>query len=191
MARMHHGGLPTAALHGCSPLPYHFDTRDLNFLPKIWSKSMDHSPDPFEDAFKRLITTVPPSITTTHHDGGLPSSLSCRLSDNDPLLPPTPTQCSRQNLRERRLFWNNGWTKWEAVQLADKFKTKQEMEKADWECRKKLEQQFEQIHGPFFFDLDEDYHDNLQDKRIRQRWNVNLLQIAKEMVISSSPSSPK
>jgi hypothetical protein len=47
------------------------------------------------------------------------------------------------------------------VQLTDEFKTKQEIEKADWECRKKLEQQFEQIHGPFFFDLDEDHHDDL------------------------------
>jgi hypothetical protein len=67
---MHHGGLPTAALHGRSPLPYNFNTGDLNFLPKIWSKSVDHSPDSFKDALKRLITTVPPSITTTHHDGG-------------------------------------------------------------------------------------------------------------------------
>ncbi len=72
-----------------------------------------------------------------------------------------PTQRSRQNLRERRLFQNDGWTILEAVQLADKFKTKQEMEKVDWDCKKKLEQQFEQIHGPFFFDSDEDYHDNL------------------------------
>jgi hypothetical protein len=138
MARMHHGGLPTAVLHGRSPLPYNFDTGNLNFLPKNCSKFVDHSPNPFEDTLKRLITTVPPSITTTHHDGGLPSPLSCRLSDNDPPLPPMPTQCSRQNLRERCLFQNNGWTKWEAVQLADEFKTKREMEKADWECRKKL-----------------------------------------------------
>jgi hypothetical protein len=42
---MNHGGLPTTALHGGSPPPYTFDTCDLNFLPKIWSKSMVHSPD--------------------------------------------------------------------------------------------------------------------------------------------------
>ncbi len=33
MARMHHGGLPTAAFHGPSPLQYNFDTGNLNFLP--------------------------------------------------------------------------------------------------------------------------------------------------------------
>jgi hypothetical protein len=59
-----------------------------------------------------------------------------------------PTQRSRQNLRDRRLFQYNGWTKWEAVQLADKLKAKQEMVKADWECWKKKEKQFKQIHGP-------------------------------------------
>jgi hypothetical protein len=30
---------------------------------------------------------------------------------------------------------------------------------ADWECWKKLEEQFKQIHGPFLFDLDEDDQD--------------------------------
>ncbi len=79
MVRMNHGGLPTAALHGGPPPPYTFDTCDLNFLPKIWSKSMVHSPDPLEDTLKRPITTIPPSITTTHHDGGLPSPLSYTL----------------------------------------------------------------------------------------------------------------
>jgi hypothetical protein len=77
---------------------------------------MVHSPDPNKDTLKRRITTVPPSITTTHHDGGLPSPLSYTLVDNDPLLPSTPTQRSRQNLRGRHLFQNNGWEKWEAVQ---------------------------------------------------------------------------
>ncbi len=39
------------------------------------------------------------------------------------------------------------------------------------------------------FDLDEDYQDEaFQDKKMRQRWNVNLLQIAKEIVTSFSPS---
>jgi hypothetical protein len=67
------------------------------------------------------------------------------------------TQRSLQNLRDRRLFQNGRWTKWEAVQLADK--AKKEMVKADWECWKKLEEQFEQIHGPFLFHLDEDNQD--------------------------------
>ena len=79
-SRMNHGGLPSAALHGGSPSPYTFDTCDLNFLPNIWSTSMVHSPDPLEDTLKRPITTIPPSITTTHHDGGLPSPLSYTLA---------------------------------------------------------------------------------------------------------------
>jgi hypothetical protein len=114
---MNHGGLPTAALHGSSPPPYTFDTCDLIFLPKIWSKSMVHSPDPLKDILKRPITTIPPSITTTHHDSGLPSPLSCTLANDDtPLpLPYTRIQRSQQNLREMRRFRNNGWTKWEAV----------------------------------------------------------------------------
>ncbi len=120
MVRKHHGGLPTAALHGRSPPPYTSITGDLNLLQKNWSKSVVHSPDPNKDTLKRRITTVSPSITTTHHDGGLPSPLSYTLPNNDPLLPSMPTQCSRQNLRDRHLFRNDGWTKWEAVQLADK-----------------------------------------------------------------------
>jgi hypothetical protein len=87
MARMHHGGLPTAALNGRSPLPYTFNTSDLNLLPKIWSKSVDHSPDLAEDALKGLITTAPPSITTTLHDGGLPPPLSYTLANDDPPSP--------------------------------------------------------------------------------------------------------
>ncbi len=34
---------------------------------------MVHSPDPFKEALKRPITIIPSSITTTHHDGSLPS----------------------------------------------------------------------------------------------------------------------
>jgi hypothetical protein len=96
MVRMNHGGLPTAVLHGGSPTPppYIFDTCNLNFLPKIWSNSMVYSPDPLEDTLKRPITTIPPSITTTHHDGGLPSPLSYTLADDDPPLPYTRTQRS-------------------------------------------------------------------------------------------------
>jgi hypothetical protein len=80
-------GLPTAVLHGRSPSPYTSVTGDLNLLQKIWSKSMVHSPDPSEDTLKRRITTVPPSITTTHHDGSLPSPLSYTLADNSPPSP--------------------------------------------------------------------------------------------------------
>jgi hypothetical protein len=36
------------------------------------------------------------------------------------------------------------------VQLADKLEAKQAMEKADWECWKKLEEGFEQLHGLFY-----------------------------------------
>ena len=95
---------------------------------------MVHSPDPLEDTLKRPITTIPPSITTTHHDGGLPSPLSYTLADDDPPLPSTCTQRSRQNLRERGRFRNDGWTKREAVQLADELEAKQAMVKADWQC---------------------------------------------------------
>jgi hypothetical protein len=142
MVRKHHGGLPTAALHGRSPPPYTSITGNLNLLQKNWSKSVVHSPDPNEGTLKKRITTVPPSITTTHHDGGLPSPLSYTLANDNPPLPSTPTQCPRRNLRDRHLFRNDGWTKWEAVQLADKLEAKQAMEKADWKCWKKLEEQF-------------------------------------------------
>jgi hypothetical protein len=86
MVRTNHGSLSTAALLGGSPPPYPFVTGDLYFLPKIWSKSMVLGTDLFEDALKRPITTIPPSITTTHHDGGLPSPLSYTLADDDPPL---------------------------------------------------------------------------------------------------------
>jgi hypothetical protein len=130
MVCTNHGGLPRAALYGRSPPPYTFVTSDLNFLPKNWSKSVVYGPDPFKDALKIPIITIPPSITTTHHDGGLPSPLSCALATGHPPLPSTPTKHLRQNLRERHLFQNNGWTKWEAVQLADKLEMKQEIKKA-------------------------------------------------------------
>jgi hypothetical protein len=87
MVRKNYGGLPTAVLHGSSPPPYTFDTCNLNFLPKIWSKSMVRSPNTFKDALKRPITTNPPSITTTHHDGCLPSPFSYTLADDDPHHP--------------------------------------------------------------------------------------------------------
>ncbi len=119
-----HGGLSTAAIHGCPPPPYTFVTGDLNFQQNIWSKTVVHGPDLFEEARKRPITTIPPCITTTHHDGSLLSPLSCALTNNDPSLPSMPTQRSRQNLMEQNLFQNNGWKKWEAVQLSDKLEAK-------------------------------------------------------------------
>ena len=151
MVCKNHGGLPTAAILGSCPPSYTFVTGDLNFPSKIWSKSVVHNADPSKDTLKRPITTVPPSITTTHHDGGLPSPLSYTLADDDPPLPSIPNQRSRQNLRDRRLFRNDGWTKWEAVQLADELEATREMVKADWECWKKLEEQF--------LDSDEDDQD--------------------------------
>ncbi len=162
--------LAASLLHTCT-----FVTGDLNFPSKIWSKFVVHSPDPSEDTLKRCITTVLPSITTTHHDGGLPSPLSYTLVDDDPPLPSIPTQHSRRNLRDRRLFRNNGWTKWEAVQLADELEAKREMVKADWECWKEAGKQQEaldlQINGPFLFEWDDLSEEALRDadKHLRQR----------------------
>jgi hypothetical protein len=112
---------------GPCPPPYTFVAGDLNFPSKILSNSVVHSVDSSKDTLKRPITIVPPSITTTHHDGGLPSTLSFTITDNDPPLPSIPNQRSRQNLRDRRLFRNDGWTKWEAVQLADELEATREM----------------------------------------------------------------
>ncbi len=130
-----------------------FVTGDLYFLKK-WSTSVVHCLDLFEDALKRPITTIPPSITTPHHDGGLPSPLSYTLADDNPPLPSTRTQRSRQNLREWNRFQNDGWTKWEAVQLADELEVTQAKAKADWECWKEADKQREaldlQINRPFF-----------------------------------------
>jgi len=38
------------------------------------------------------------------------------------------------------------------VQLTDKLEAKLAMERADWECWKKLKERFKQILGPFLFD---------------------------------------
>ncbi len=152
---------------------------------------MVHGPNPFKDALKKPITTIPPSITTTHHDGGLPSPLSCALANNYPPLPSMLTQHSRQNQRERHLFQNNGWAKWEAVQLADKLEAKQATAKADWECWKKLEEQFEQIHGLFTFDLvDNDQEQACWDACTRNRCNADVSQIAKEIHMAPYSLSP-
>ncbi len=148
-----------AVLHAHSPPPYTFVTGNLNFLQKNWSTSVVHGPDPFKDALKRPITTIPPSITTTHHDGGLPSPLSCALADNHPPLPSMTTQRLRQHSRERCLFQNNGWTKWEAVQLTDKLEAKQATKKAEWDLWKEANKQQEtldlQINGPLWFEWDD------------------------------------
>jgi hypothetical protein len=119
---------------------------------------------------KRIMAkTIPPPITTTHHDGSLPSPFFYTLANDNPPLSSMPTQCLQQNLRGRRQFRNDGWTKWEAVQLADKLEAKGAMEKADWECWKKLEEGFEQFHRLFLFDLgDDDQEDAHRYERIRQ-----------------------
>ena len=106
---------------------------------------MVHSQDLSKDTLKRCTTTVLPSIATTHHDGGLLSPLSYTLADDNPPLPSTPTQRSRQNLRDRRLFRIDGWTKWEAVQLADELDAKHEMVKMEWKYWKEAEKQYEQL----------------------------------------------
>jgi hypothetical protein len=129
MVCKNHGGLPTATLHGRFPPPYTFVNGDLNFLPNISSKSMVRSQDPFKDTLERPITIIAPSITTTHHDGGLPSPLSYTLANDNSPLPSMPTQSLQQNLRERCRFQNDGWTKWKAVQLAGKLEVKQIMTK--------------------------------------------------------------
>jgi hypothetical protein len=81
------------------------------------------------------------------------------LADDDPPLPSTRTQCSRKKLREKNRFRNNGWTKWEAVQLADELEATQAKAKADWECWKEADKQREaldlQINGPLLFEWDD------------------------------------
>ncbi len=60
------------------------------------------------------------------------------------------------------------------------------MEKADWECRKKLKEGFEQYHRLFLFDflVDDNQEDAHQNERIRQRLTVKLLQHGQEIDIS-------
>ncbi len=68
------------------------------------------------------------------------------------------------------------------MQLTDELEATRLMVKADWECWKKLEERFKRIHGPLLSDSDEDDQDEARrDKRIRQKWNVGLLQHAQEM----------
>jgi hypothetical protein len=143
------------------------------------------------EAKQIMAKTIPPLITTIHHDDGLPSPLSYTLADDDPPLPSMPTQRLQKNLRERHQFQNDGWTKWEVVQLADKLEAKRAIDMADWECWKKLEKGFKKKHGLFLFDLvDDNQEDARQDKRMRQKWTVKLLQHGQEMDMlpCSSPS---
>jgi hypothetical protein len=77
------------------------------------------------------------------------------------------------------------------VQLTDKLEAKQAMVKADWECWKKLKDQFEQIHGLFSFDLYDDNQEQANwDARTRERCNVDVSQMAKEMDMSPYSLSP-
>jgi hypothetical protein len=64
------------------------------------------------------------------------------------------------------------------------------MVKADWECWKKKDKQFEQIHGPIPFDLDDDDQEQAhRDACTRERCNAEVLQMAKEMdMLPYSPS---
>ncbi len=64
------------------------------------------------------------------------------------------------------------------------------MAKADWECWKKLEKQFKQIHGLFLFDLDDNNQEQAcQDVCTRERYNADVSQMAKEMdMLPYSPS---
>jgi hypothetical protein len=65
------------------------------------------------------------------------------------------------------------------------------MSKADWECCKKLEKQFEQIHELFSFDLDDnDQEQACWDRCTRESGNSDVSQMAKEMDVSPYSLSP-
>ncbi len=82
------------------------------------------------------------------------------------------------------------------MQLADKSEATPAMVKADWECRKKLEEQFKQIHVLFLFHLDDNDQGQAHwDMCTRERCNADVSQMAKEMDMlpyspSPSPSLP-
>ncbi len=77
------------------------------------------------------------------------------------------------------------------MQLADELQAKQAMTKADLECWKKLEEQFEQIHGLFLFDLDvDDQEKACRDACTRERDNADVSQMAQEMDMSPYSPSP-
>ncbi len=102
---------------------------------------MVFGPDPLEDTLKRPITTISLSITTKHYNDRLPSPLSCTHANanDDPPSPLPPLNVCSEIWGNVVYFKMIVLTKWEAVQLADKLEVKQEMEKADWECRTKLD----------------------------------------------------
>ncbi len=175
-----------AVLHGRSPPPFTFVTGDLNFPPKIWSRSVVYGLDPFKDAHKRPIPTIPPSITTTHHDGGLPSPLSWPL-----LMTTLPSPLPPLNVWGK--IWGNGF--YFEVMVGQNgrlcsLQTNWKLNK-DQECWTKLEKQYRKTHGPFLFDTDDDDQDiACWDERIEQRWNVEVSQHAKEMDMSPYSPSP-
>jgi hypothetical protein len=181
--------------HDSAPWPLlssiHIHHQRSKFSTKQWAESVLCGPDQSEDPLKRCITTAPSSITTIHHGGGLPSQLSYTLVDNYPPLSSTPTQPSKAKFKGKAPILKRLLTKWEAVQLADQLEAKQAMAKANWVCWKKLEERVKQIHRPFLLDLDDDVQEDAsQDKRIKQRWNVELLQHGQEMDISPYSPSP-
>jgi len=69
---------------------------------------------------------------------------------------------------------------------------KRAIAKADWEYRQKLEEELKQIHRPYYFDLDDDDQDDThRDKRIKQRWNVKLLQHRQDTDMQPYSPSPQ
>jgi len=58
------------------------------------------------------------------------------------------------------------------VQLADQLEAEQAMAKTDYECCKKLEEQFERIHEPYFYLDDDDKEQACRDKCTRERCNA-------------------
>ena len=68
------------------------------------------------------------------------------------------------------------------MQLADKLGTKRAIAKTDWDCWKKSEEQFERIHRPFLFDLDDnDQEQACWDACTRESCNADVSQMAKKM----------
>ncbi len=98
MVRTNHGSLPTAALNGGLPSPYPYVAGDLYFLPKIWSKSVVHGPDLFEDALNSLTPKSVPAGTKTpclegfwlakHNDTGAGFLSSCMVLMDKRTPPP-------------------------------------------------------------------------------------------------------
>ena len=81
------------------------------------------------------------------------------------------------------------------MQLTENLGAKRAIAKADWVCWKKSEEQFERIHRPFLFDLDDnDQEQACWDECTRESCNADVSQMAKKMdmlpySLSVSPSS--